>query len=151
MWRARKISAIDCPNLWLLFPLGKAWKTSRWMKSPPSFTCKFGMKLFKLSPSFKGLVMPTRGVWVPTSSFQKVLLMVLAINSKPHLMTNLEIKFKWLYESIYVGFWRDKIPHKCSHIMGWTINPFILQTLIFHPGLQNFIRWIFFQITRVVS
>ena len=27
----------------------------------------------------------------------------------------------------------SKISHKCSHRMGWTINPFILQTLIFHP------------------
>ena len=26
-----------------------------------------------------------------------------------------------------------KIPHKYSHTMGWTINPFILQKLIFYP------------------
>ena len=62
-----------CPNFWLLFPLSRAWKIARWMKSPSPSTHKFWMEIFKLSPSLKKLVeeiMPTRGGgWTPTFSF----------------------------------------------------------------------------------
>ena len=44
-------------------------------------------------------------------------------------------KMKWNltgYKRAFLwGFWKFKIPHKCSHIMGCTINPFISQTLMF--------------------
>ena len=42
-----------------------------------------------------------------------------------------------------------KIPHKCSHTMGWTINPFILQTLISSSAKILYIR-IFIQVARAV-
>ena len=126
------------------------------MKSPPPSTHEYRMKFFKLNPSLKGLVdemmRANEGNRIPTSLFPKVEPRVLAINSKPLLMTNHEMKFKGLYESICVGLWRFpkfpmefpsgnvgnsmrtfKIPHKCSHTTEWTIHPFILQSLIFHP------------------
>ena len=34
----------------------------------------------------------------------------------------------------------QKIQHKCSHMMGWTINPLILQTLVFQIRQNFFVR-----------
>lgn len=64
-WRTRKISAVDCdvrdlkapmmPQPLASLPLGKAWKSSHHMESPPPSTYDSRMKFFKLNPSLKGL------------------------------------------------------------------------------------------------
>ena len=97
------------------------------MKSPPSSIHKSWMKFFKVSPSkdLRRRWCQPQGGWgvrAPTTSIWKVELTILVINSKSLMMANLEMRFNRLYKSICVGFWRR-----------WTINPFILQTLIFHP------------------
>jgi hypothetical protein len=52
------------------------------------------MKFFKLNPSLKGLdeMVPTGGIKLPHLPSQKVWPRVLAMNSKPLLMTNNEMK-----------------------------------------------------------
>jgi hypothetical protein len=84
------------PSFWLLFPSGRAWKISCWMRSPPPSTCGSSMNFIGNSiGNFRN----------PTRTFE--------------------------------------IPHECSHTTGWTTNPFILQTLIFHP-LKIHLPWVFF-------
>ena len=72
--RARKISAVYydltypkatmLPQLLVSLPLRLSLKFSHWIKSPPPSTHESWMKIFKLSPSLKGLaeeIMPTGG------------------------------------------------------------------------------------------
>ena len=89
---------------------GRAWKTSWWMESPPPSTHESWMKFAKLSLSSKGLaeeMMPTGGRGqTPTSGV-----------------------LRWGLREPSRNF---QNPTQISHLMGCTINSFVLQTLIFH-------------------
>ena len=83
------------------------------MKFPPPSIFEPRMKIFKLNPSFKRLmeeIMPT------------------GRTERPPLHSKGKAKGSPLGT---LGTF--KIPHKLSHTTRWTINPYILQTLISHP------------------
>jgi hypothetical protein len=126
------------------------------MKSPPPTTYGSRMKNFKLNPSLKGLWKR----WCQHGELNPQLFLPKsqAEDTSHQLQAPFddqlrnEMNFNRLYESIYVRFWRfPKGPptfpmefpgtplrtlgtfKNPTHTTGWPINPFILQTLIFHP------------------
>ena len=119
--RARKISAVYydltypkatmLPQLLVSLPLRLSLKFSHWIKSPPPSTHESWMKIFKLSPSLKGLaeeIMPTGG---GVNSY--LFLLKGRTKGTSHRLQALldykpwnEMKFNRSYESICIRFWR---------------------------------------------
>jgi hypothetical protein len=105
------------------------------------------------------------GIRTYTSPFWNVESGVLAINSKPFFnemkwnLTGRMRTFVWDFEGFMKGnsignlgnpIGTLKLPHKYSHTMGWTINPYILQLPIFSFAKIPFIKC-FFWAARAVS
>ena len=99
-----------CHNFWLPFPLGRPWKTSRWLRSPPLSTYESRMENCKFNPSLKGLLKR----WCRWGELNPHLLLPKGraegtshqLQVPFHDQLRNEMNLFRLYESNYVGFWR---------------------------------------------